>query len=389
MRVLMLNERDLSHPLAGGVEVHLEELARRLHANHGIGMTVLCAGFDGAIPDETRNGIRYVRFGDRFSYYAQLPARARAEWATGEYDLVVENLCKLLFFSQLYLPGAPKLALVHHLFGLSAFRQVALPIAAFVAATEALLPIAYRRWPFVVVSPSTRDDLRRRLLPAERVRVIPNGLDHDRFAPDERVPVDPELVVFVGRLEYYKGVDVLLDAWDALARERPSARLVLVGAGTAEEALRAKAQASDAADSISFAGFVSEDEKIDWMRRASLVVQPSHKEGWGLTVVEANACGTPVVATRVPGLQDSVRDGENGLLVPRGDASVLAAALARVLGEPGLRADLAAGALRWAARFRWDAVAAAFAEVVHAVAARKPLPATPDFLAGVAAEGAA
>lgn len=389
MRVLMLNERDLSHPLAGGVEVHLEELARRLQANHGIGMTVLCAGFDGAVADEERNGIRYVRFGDRFSYYAQLPARARKEWATGDYDLVVENLCKLLFFSQFYLPAAPKLALVHHLFGLSAFRQVAVPIAAFVAATEALLPIAYRRWPFVVVSPSTRDDLRRRLLPTDRVRVIPNGLDHDKFHPDPGVATDPELVVFVGRLEYYKGVDILLEAWAQLVRRRPSARLVLVGAGTAEQALRSQASSCGATESITFAGFVSEEEKIDWMRRASVVVQPSHKEGWGLTVVEANACGTPVVATRVPGLQDSVRDGENGLLVERADVPGLAAALESLLDDSGLRAALSEGALRWATRFRWDAVAAAFAEVVRAVAAREEIPATPDFLGGLVAEGSA
>ncbi|MFP6665181.1 MAG: glycosyltransferase family 4 protein [Deltaproteobacteria bacterium] len=385
----MLNERDLSHPLAGGVEVHLEELARRLVSQHGIEMTVLCAAFDGAVGDETRHGIRYLRFGNRFSYYAQLPARARAEWATGEYDIVVENLCKLIFFSQLYLPQAPKLGLVHHLFGLSAFRQVSIPIALFVAASEALMPLAYRRWPFVAVSPSTRDDLIKRRLRREQIRVIPNGLDHQRFVPDAATPPEEDLVVFVGRLEYYKGVDVLLDAWPRLAASRPSARLVLVGAGTAEEALRAQAAAGGGRESIRFVGFVSEEEKIDWMRRATVVVQPSHKEGWGLTVVEANACGTPVVATDVPGLRDSVRDGGNGLLVPRGDAAALAAALGRVLGDPDLRGHLAEGARSWAARFHWEAVADAFAQVLHAAAANEPLPKVPDFLAEHAEETAA
>jgi hypothetical protein len=106
----MLNERDLSHPLAGGVEVHLEEIASRLASRHGIETTVLCAAFPGAEADEVRRGIRYVRFGDRgFSYYAQVPRRARAELATGRYALVIENLCKLLFFSRLYLRGVPLL----------------------------------------------------------------------------------------------------------------------------------------------------------------------------------------------------------------------------------------------------------------------------------------
>ena len=118
-------------------------------------------------------------------------------------------------------------------------------------------------------------------------------------------------------------------------------------------------------------------------------MQPSHKEGWGLTVLEANACGTPVVATDVPGLRDSVRPGLNGLRVPRGDAPALAGALARVLEDSSLRASLSAGALAWAGRFGWDAVADAFAEVLGALAAGRPLPEVRDFLADDSGERAA
>lgn len=385
----MLNERDLTHPLAGGVEVHLDEIARRLVAQHGIEMTVLCAGYEGCQEDEVRDGVRYVRFGDRgFSYYAMVVGRARAEWATGQYDLVVENLCKLLFFSSLYLRGAPKLGLVHHLFGLSAFRQVAAPIAAYVAATEALLPVVYRSWPFVVVSPSTRDDLVRRGLPGDNVVVIPNGLDHSRYSPGGGVP-DEDLVVFVGRLEFYKGVDVLLEAWPRVLAERPNARLVLVGSGTAEGEMRRRASSEGLGASVSFEGFVTEEAKIDWMRRATVVVQPSHKEGWGLTVLEANACGTPVVATDVPGLRDSVRAGETGLLVGKGDPAGLATGLAKILGDPALRARLAVAASAWGDRFRWDEVTAAFADVARAVAERGEIPSVPDFLRSTASEDVA
>lgn len=380
----MLNERDLTHPLAGGVEVHLDEIARRLASQHGIEMTVMCAGYDGCDPDETRDGVRYVRFGDRgFSYYAMLPGRARAELATGQYDLVVENLCKLLFFSSFYLPKIPKLALVHHLFGLSAFRQVAAPIAAYVAVTEALLPLVYRRWPFVVVSPSTRDDLVRRGVPRDRIVVIPNGLDHEKYSAGSQEP-DPELVVFVGRIEFYKGVDVLLDAWSRVLERRPGARLVLVGAGTAEDEMRRRASSGPLQASVSFEGFVTEQAKIDWMRRASVLVQPSHKEGWGLTVLEANACGTPVVATDVPGLRDSVRPNETGLLVGKGDSAALADGIVRVLDSPTLRAELAGGAAQWVERFSWDEVTSAFAEVVRAVAERRDVPVVRDFMASSA-----
>jgi glycosyltransferase involved in cell wall biosynthesis len=389
VRVLMLNERDLSHPLAGGVEVHLEETARRLAADHGIETTVLAAGFPGAVADETRDGVRYLRFGDRgFSYYAMLPGRARAAWATGRYDLVVENLCKLLFFSKLYLASAPRLGLVHHLFGLSAFRQVSVPIASYVVSTEALLPLAYRRCPMVVVSPSTRDDLVRRGLRRDLIRVVPNGLDHRIFRPADPPRVDSDLVLFVGRLEYYKGVDLLLESWPKVRATRPKARLVVVGAGNAEAAMRSRAAALGLGESVHFAGFVSQEAKVEWLQRAALLVQPSRKEGWGLTVLEANACGTPVVATRVPGLRDSVRDGETGILVPSADSDALAAGIAGMLDDTDLRSRLARGALAWAARFRWEAVTSALAACLRAAARRSPLPDVPDFLASTHTPGA-
>lgn len=383
----MLNERDLSHPLAGGVEVHLEEIASRLASRHGIATTVLCAAFPGAVPDETRGGIRFVRFGDRgFSYYAQIPGRARAELASGGYDLVIENLCKLMFLSRLYLRGVPRLGLVHHLFGLSAFRQVSVPIASCVVAAEALLPVVYRGWPFVVVSPSTRDDLVKRGIPRRDVRVIPNGLDHRRYHPGA-TPAERDLVVFVGRLEHYKGVDLLLDAWLRVRAARPAARLVIVGNGTAGDQMRDRADDAGFGGSVSFTGFVSEAEKVAWLQRATVLVQPSRKEGWGLTVLEANACGTPVVATDVPGLRDSVRHGATGLLAaPAPDA--LATSLLAVLSDDVLRSRLAREALAWSQRFSWEHVTDAFAEVVRAVAARRPLPEVEDFLGELAPAGA-
>jgi len=381
----MLNERDLSHPLAGGVEVHLEEIASRLASRHGISTTVLCASFPGALPDEVRRGIRFVRFGDRgFSYYAQIFGRARAELASGGYDLVIENLCKLMFVSRLWLHGVPRLGLVHHLFGLSAFRQVSAPIATAVVAAEAMLPIAYRGWPFVAVSPSTRDDLVKRGIPRRDIRVIPNGLDHEHYRPGAPA-AEQDLVVFVGRLEHYKGVDLLLDAWPRVRAVRPGARLVIAGSGGAGDEMRRRASGAEFGGSVSFAGFVSEDEKVTLLRRATVVVQPSRKEGWGLTVLEANACGTPVVATDVPGLRDSVRPGVTGLLAAPDPAS-LAASLVAVLSDDVLRSRLAREARVWSERFSWDRVTDAFADVVRATAARRPLPEVPDFLGATASE---
>lgn len=354
LRVLMLNERDLGHPLAGGVEVHLEGIAGRMARDHGVETTVLCAGFRGGAEREVRPGLEVVRIGrSRPEYYARVAGRARSLLRTGSFDLLCENLCKLVFLSPLWAGDVPGLGLVHHLFGTSALRQVALPTALAVLATEAALPLLYRRWPFVAVSPSTREDLVRRGLPREHVRVVTNGLDHALYRPDPGVPSDAEHVVFVGRVEHYKGVDVLLSAWPEVLRVRPGARLSILGAGTALESMRRRV-ATDGLRGVEFHGFVTDEAKVEAMRRARVLVQPSRKEGWGLTVLEANACGTPVVAADVPGLRDSVRDGETGVLVPYGDARAMADHALLLLRDRDYLERMAAGARAWAATFNWE-----------------------------------
>jgi glycosyltransferase involved in cell wall biosynthesis len=113
------------------------------------------------------------------------------------------------------------------------------------------------------------------------------------------------------------------------------------------------------AHAVEFLGFLPRAEKVRRMQQAWVVVQPSPKEGWGLTVVEAGACGTAVVAADSPGLRDSVRRDETGLLVPYGDDARLSEALVRVLTDPPLRERLAAAGIAWAARFTWPACARA------------------------------
>ena len=105
---------------------------------------------------------------------------------------------------------------------------------------------------------------------------------------------------------------------------------------------------------VEFLGFLPGAEKVRRLQSSWAVVQPSPKEGWGLTVVEASACGTAVVASDAPGLRDSVRRDETGLLVPYGDDAALASALVRVLTDPELRARFGAAGVAWAARFQWD-----------------------------------
>ena len=371
--VLILNERDLDNPRAGGAEIHLFEIFGRLAAA-GDRVTMLCSGFPGGAPEARVAGVDVRRLGNRYSYYARVGPACRRYLRAERPDVLIEAHNKLPFFTPLYARG-PHLVIVHHLFGTTAFRQVPAPVAAVVVAAEALIPYCYRRVSFIAISESSRDDLIRRGLPAASIRVVLPGIDGEHYRPAPGALATEPLVAFVGRIEWYKRLDVLLRALVRVRSAGVPARLVIAGTGEALAHVKALRQELGLEAHVDVPGFVDEAEKVRLLQRAHVLVQPSEKEGWGLTVIEANACGTPVIAAAVPGLQDSVRDGETGLLVPPRDEESLAEAMVRVLGDADLRERLARGARAWAARFSWDAAAAEVGEAIDAVCGRAPRPA--------------
>ncbi len=365
-RILVLNERDPRNPRTGGAETHVFELFSRLAAR-GHEVTLLAARFPGGAREEVVQGVRVKRLASRYLYWLLVPWAARREAARG-CDVVVDVLNKLPFFSPWFVPK-PCFAIVHHLLGHTAFQQVPFPVALASWLLEKLVPAAYARTPMLAISPSTKADLVQRGLDAGRIHVVPPGMDLEAHHPLDDGVERPPVVLWVGRLEPYKRADVLLEAMPEVLRAVPGVTLVVVGEGSQRAALEARTASGLLAGRVRFAGFVSEHEKIAWLRRASVLVQSSEKEGWGMTVIEANACNTVVVASNVEGLRDSVRHDETGLLVPFGDPRALAAALVRTLEDRALRRRLLEGGLAWARHFGWEEVADDAEQLVeHAVA---------------------
>lgn len=368
LRVLVLNERCHENPLAGGVE---EGLFRRYGdlVRHGVEVELLCAGFPGAARHAEHEGVHITRLGTRLGYYARVMGEVRRRVRAGRADVVVEELSKVPFLAPLY-AGVPVLAVHHHLHGLTAFRQVSPWLALGSVALEALLPWVYRRVPFVTVSKSSKTDLVRRGIAEENIAVVPNGLDHEQHRLATPIEGRAPLIVSVGRLEPYKRIDLLLHAMPRILAQVPSARLVIVGRGQDEARLKRLSARLGLAQSVTFTGFVSPAEKAAWLQQAAVHVQCSNKEGWGLTVTEAYACGTPVVATDSPGLSDSVQDGVTGLLVRRARPAPLTAAVTRLLQDEAERSRLGRAALAWSKNFRWEPVAAAIERSVRRAAGR-------------------
>jgi glycosyltransferase involved in cell wall biosynthesis len=374
LRVLVLNERDPRHPAAGGAEVHVAEVARRLAAQ-GFELTQLACSFAGAAAREEQEGLHVRRLGPLAAYYPRVAWTTAREPRRGRFDLVIEHLNKVPFCAAAY-AKVPVLAVSHHLFGRSAFLQVAWPVAAGVIAVERLIPLCYREVPFLAVSQSSKDDLVARGIAADHVEVVHNGIRPPRVAPRPWA-ARPLRLAYLGRLEPYKRVDLLLRAAARVVPRFPELEIVLIGRGSARAGLERLAGELGLAGRTRFAGFVTDDERDALLADARVCACPSVKEGWGLTVIEVNALGTPVVATDAPGLRDAVRHGETGLLVADGPAPAfvdrLSEAIGGLLADPARAERLAQAALAWSRRFGWDATALRTAHAARALLARRRL----------------
>ncbi len=368
MNVLVANWQDRDNPQAGGAEIHLFEIFSRLAAR-GHRVRLVCSGWPGAAPRAMLEGIEVARTGTRHSFALLGRSAVRRAIRAERPDVIVEDINKL----PLFLAGTtalPFCAIVPHLFGETAFEEAPWPMAATVWAAERPLASAYRRAWFHAISESTRDDLVARGVPPPRVRVIHPGVDGARFtpAPDGRRAGAPAFL-YVGRLKRYKGIALAIRAL-ALARgRRPELSLGIAGAGDHRPALERLAAELGLGGAVHFHGFVGEAEKIELMRRAWANLFPSPKEGWGITVVEAAACGTPSIASDSPGLRDSVRHGETGYLVPHGDVDALARRMLELAETPALVAALGAGARRFAEGLTWERTAADTERHLHAIIA--------------------
>ena len=368
MKILAVNWLDLENPQAGGAEIHFFEIFRRL-VERGHELTLVTSGWEGAAPTAVIDGLRVNRFGGRHTFALKGRGAVRGMLGQAVYDVVVEDINKL----PLYLPTLTRLPLyviVPHLFGTTAFREASLPVATVVWLAEKPIPRVYRRAAFHAISDSTRDDLVARGVDRQAVRVIYPGVDGEWYTPDAAVGrTATPTFLYVGRLKRYKGVETALRAV-ALARERrPDLRLEIAGGGDDRERLEGVCARLGVADGVEFLGFVSEQRKRELLRQVWGVVFPSVKEGWGISNVEAAACGTPAVASNSPGLRESVRDGETGMLVPHDDPEALAAALLRLSENVEQVETLGRAARHFATGLSWDRAAelteAHLLETVH------------------------
>jgi glycosyltransferase involved in cell wall biosynthesis len=353
VRILVLNWQDHQNPQAGGAELHLKEIFSRIVAR-GHSVDLLCSSWGNSPRRVQLDGIDVHRVGTRQTYPFLAHGYYAAQLAANNYDVVIEDLNKVPLYTPMW--GARKLvALVHHLFGATVFREAPLPLAAAVWLSEKPLGALYRKVPFQAVSVSTADDLVARGIPRGSIRIIYNGVDSARLTPNPAERSATPLFVYLGRLKKYKRVDVVIRAFAGLSV--PGATLEIAGTGDYRAPLERLVKSLHLEGRVKFLGFIPEDQKIHLLRRAWASTLASPKEGWGISNLEAAACATPVIAANSPGVRESVVDGETGFLVPQGDAAAMTAAMRGLVESPELVSSLGAAGRRFAEAFTWDRAA--------------------------------
>jgi len=369
LRICLVSYRDMKHPEAGGAEVIIQEVMDRIVAR-GHQVTLLTGAFPGGSQRDRIGNLDVHRTGTTYTFNLAAPRYFKKHLEPVGFDLVAEDLNKIPFFMPRH-TRLPVLAIVPHLFGTTVFQQAPFPLAAYVYLYERFIPRVYRDCMFSVLSETTRDDLMARGLPRDHLRVIHSGMDHDLYQPSP-VPVRdrPKRLVYLGRLKKYKCIEHPILALPKVLERVPGAEYWIVGEGDYRQELERIARRLGVADHVRFPGFVGGADKVRLLQESRLLTYTSPKEGWGLSVIEAGACRTPVVASDSPGLRESVQDGKTGYLVPHGDIEALAERTVSLLADDDLAERMAAEGVRWASTFNWQASADKTLELIEEIVGR-------------------
>jgi glycosyltransferase involved in cell wall biosynthesis len=347
LKILIFNWGDIKNPKVGGSEVFTHETGRRW-VQTGNEVTLLTAEFPGCQKEEILDGIKIYRKGGKYSSYWKT-RNFYKKHLKGKYDLIIDEINTRPFFTPDFV-REPIVALIHQLAREYWFYETPFPI------NYIGYYLLENRWlkkyidiPTITVSKSTKQDLVD--LGFKKVQIVSEGVT---FKPCLEIPnkEDDPTIIYVGRLSRAKRLNHLLGAFQLIKMEIPNAKLWIVGDGYLLKKLE-----RTASNSIKFFGYIPENDKITLMKKSWFLVNPSIREGFGLNIIEANACGTPCIAYDVPGLKDSILDYKTGVLVNPQNVNSLAVMIKKLILDNELRYKLSKNAIKYSTQFDWDKTA--------------------------------
>jgi len=370
MKVLVFHWKDITHPYAGGAERLFHQLMKEI-IPLGHSVVWFCSRYENSREEEYVDGINVVRRGGQFSVYLHaifFYLRNRKK-----IDLVIDNITGVPWFTPIY-SSRPKVAIIYHV-GTKETFFIELPamqglIGYFLALVgwlaECMVPVLYKNVPFITFSEDTKNDLTHLGVHEDHILVAQEGIVLTKYNLGKERNGFP-LIIYVGRLVRYKGVEYLIRAMTFVVQHVPDAKLSIVGRGFFEAKLKELITDLGLEESVTFHGYVSEDEKIKLLQRAHVLVMPSLREGWATPVIEANACGTPAIGTNVMGVKSTIINGVTGFLVPYGDVKELASKITIILSNYEIRERMSDNALRWAQKFDQKLMVQRFVKMLNSL----------------------
>ncbi|PSN99791.1 glycosyl transferase [Candidatus Marsarchaeota G2 archaeon ECH_B_1] len=347
MRILVVNHRDPMHPLAGGAEEGLLQIFSRV-VKRGVEVTWLCEKFDGAKSEEWLKGIRILRKGNAATLHLYAPLEAR------KYDAVIDSVAHAApFFS--FLTNQATTALIHHVHQDVLKLEMPIVKASVIGGAEKGVRL-YKR--FIAKSKATQNDLIKKIgINEKRISVIYDGIDHAVYKPGEKSR-EP-MILWLNRFKNYKNP---LDAFIIHRKLRSKAKLVIAGYGELKWEVEELTKKNP---NTVYVGKVGGERKVRLYQQAWVTLSTSYIEGWGLTLVEANACGTPVVSYNTGSAQEIIVHGKNGFLVNYKDYEQVAKSLDYILEDENTMMNMAKQSHDLSLKYDWEKTAEKYVEYVQ------------------------
>lgn len=367
MKILILNWKDIKNPAVGGAEIIVYELAKRLVRSGHI-VTWFCGNFSGAKKEEVIDGIKIVRKGlpmdkgwdilSKASMYISAPIYY---WLLDNKPGLVIDMSNTIYWqTPLWAIKSKKLAYLNQFAKEIFFYEYPPIISHFGYLLEKFQYLIYRHTLFICYSNSTKEDLIEAGIPSKNIRLFTLGIDHSRYFPGNKSK-EP-LFVCVNRLVRMKRTDLAIAAIDIVRKKYQNVKLVISGSGYERERLEKLRERLNLKENVVFLDKniwffkkTSKDEKVAAIQMAWALIFPSVKEGWGMSVTEAAACGTPSIVSNVTGLKDSVIKDKTGLILSKNPSvKELSDAIIKIIEDDKLRTKLSKEAVLWAENFNWD-----------------------------------
>lgn len=347
----------MGDPNAGGAEVvTFQHASAWVKAGHKV--TLFTSRYKGGKEVDEIGGVRIIRRGGQ-AFGVKIRAFFWYVFQSEKFDLVVDEFHGLPFFTPLYAKGKV-LGFIHEVskevWRLNPWPRPFDLIPAIIGTfgEPFIFRLIYKNTKFMTVSESTKKDLQNWGIRSELIRIIHNGViipKHLRKYKKE----SRRTVIYLGGLAKDKGIEDALVVFCDLERKFLDYQFWIVGKGekSYERWLKKRTLELGLKRSVRFFGYVDESKKFELLSRADVLINPSVREGWGLVVIEAASVGTPTVAYRVAGLQDSIKDGVTGRLATSRDPKVLANLTLELLKNDAEYQSMVVECRKWAKKFDW------------------------------------